>query len=153
MSNTLATSGAPDVARDDALGRETIRRVSWRILPFLMLAYLVCYIDRVNAGFAATQMNKAVGGSAAAFGFGGGIFFLSYCLFEVPSNLVLERFGARRWIARIMVSWGVVSGCMALTAGPNSFVALRFLLGAAEAGFFSGVILYLTVTAQVRRPR
>lgn len=129
---------------DDALGRETIRRVSWRVLPFLMLAYLVCYIDRTNAGFAALQMNKATGISAAAFGFGGGIFFLSYCLFEVPSNLALERFGARRWIARIMVSWGIVSGCMALTAGPTSFVALRFLLGAAEAGFFPGVILYLT---------
>ncbi len=129
---------------DEALARLTIRRVSWRVLPFLMLAYLVCYIDRTNAGFAALQMNKAVGISPFAFGLGGGIFFLSYCLFEVPSNLALERFGARRWIARIMVSWGIVSGCMAFTSGPNSFVALRFLLGAAEAGFFPGVILYLT---------
>ncbi|MBV8704641.1 MAG: MFS transporter [Acetobacteraceae bacterium] len=128
----------------EGLGRETIRRVSWRLLPFLMLAYLVCYIDRTNAGFAALQMNKAVGISAGAFGLGGGIFFVSYCLFEVPSNLALERFGARRWIARIMVSWGIVSGCMALTAGPGSFVLIRFLLGAAEAGFFPGVILYMT---------
>ncbi len=128
----------------EALGRETVRKVGWRLLPFLMLAYLVCYIDRTNAGFAALQMNKAVGISAAAFGLGGGIFFVSYCLFEVPSNLALERFGARRWIARIMVSWGIVSGCMALIAGPGSFVLIRFLLGAAEAGFFPGVILYLT---------
>jgi ACS family tartrate transporter-like MFS transporter len=128
----------------DGLGRETVRRVGWRLLPFLMLVYLVCYIDRTNAGFAALQMNKAVGISATAFGLGGGIFFFSYCLFEVPSNLALERFGARRWIARIMVSWGIVSGCMALTAGPRSFVLIRFLLGAAEAGFFPGVILYMT---------
>ncbi len=133
-----------DDAAADGLGRETLRRVSWRLLPFLMIAYLVCYIDRTNAGFAALQMNKAVGISPAAFGLGGGIFFVSYCLFEVPSNLALERFGARRWIARIMVSWGIVSGCMALTAGPGSFVLIRFLLGAAEAGFFPGVILYLT---------
>ncbi len=128
----------------DALARETMRRVSWRLLPFLMLAYLVCYIDRVNAGFAALTMNKAVGISPSAFGLGGGIFFLSYCIFEVPSNLALQRFGASRWIARIMISWGIISGCMALTAGPNSFIGLRFLLGAAEAGFFPGVILYLT---------
>ncbi len=140
MVHAGTASGAPD----DALGRQTMRKVSWRLLPFLMLAYLVCYIDRTNAGFAALQMNKAVGISASVFGFGGGIFFVSYCLFEVPSNLALERFGARRWIARIMVSWGIVSGCMALTAGPGSFVLLRFLLGAAEAGFFPGVILYLT---------
>jgi MFS transporter, ACS family, tartrate transporter len=128
----------------DALGRAVMRKISLRLLPFLMLAYLVCYIDRVNAGFAALQMNKQVGISPAVFGFGGGIFFVSYCLFEVPSNLALEHFGARRWIARIMISWGIVSGCMALIAGPNSFVALRFLLGAAEAGFFPGVILFLT---------
>jgi ACS family tartrate transporter-like MFS transporter len=133
-----------DGTSPDKLGQETIRKVSWRLLPFLMLAYLVCYIDRTNAGFAALQMNKAVGISPAAFGLGGGIFFVSYCLFEVPSNLALERFGARRWIARIMVSWGIVSGCMALVAGPGSFVLIRFLLGAAEAGFFPGVILYMT---------
>ena len=140
----MASAGESCGTPPDILERETTRRVSWRLLPFLMLAYLVCYIDRTNAGFAALQMNKAVGISPAAFGFGGGIFFVSYCLFEVPSNLALERFGARRWIARIMVSWGVVSGCMALVAGPTGFVLIRFLLGAAEAGFFPGVILYMT---------
>ncbi len=128
----------------DPVAQATIRRVSYRLLPFLMLAYLVCYIDRVNAGFAALQMNKALGISPATFGLGGGIFFVSYCLFEVPSNLALARVGARRWIARIMISWGLVSGFMAAAAGPNSFVLIRFLLGAAEAGFFPGVILYLT---------
>ncbi len=141
----MANALMPDQGLDEALERETMRRVSWRVLPFLMVAYLVCYIDRVNAGFASLQMNKAVGISAAVFGFGGGIFFVSYCLFEVPSNLALQRFGARRWIARIMISWGIVSGCMALVAGPRSFVLIRFLLGAAEAGFFPGVILFLTL--------
>ncbi|MDQ2802800.1 MAG: MFS transporter [Pseudomonadota bacterium] len=128
----------------DPIGRETMRRINLRLLPFLMLAYLVCYIDRVNAGFAALQMNKEIGLSPSIFGLGGGIFFVSYCLFEVPSNLALERFGARRWIARIMISWGIVSGLMAAAIGPASFVSIRFLLGAAEAGFFPGVILYLT---------
>lgn len=129
---------------DTDLPAATMRRVSTRLLPLLMLAYLVCYIDRVNAGFAALQMNKDVGLTAALFGLGGGIFFAGYFLFEVPSNLALERFGASKWICRIMISWGIVSGCMALTSGPNSFIALRFILGAAEAGFFPGVILYLT---------
>ncbi len=127
-----------------ALEKATLRRVSLRLLPFLMLAYLVCYIDRTNAGFAALQMNKDIGLSGTVFGLGGGIFFIGYFLFEVPSNLALERFGARRWICRIMISWGLVSAAMALAVGPSSFVALRFLLGIAEAGFFPGVILYLT---------
>ncbi len=131
-------------ATADPVADATLRRISWRLLPFLMLAYLVCYIDRVNAGFAALQMNKALGITAATFGLGGGIFFISYCLFEVPSNLALARVGAPRWIARIMISWGIVSGLMAASAGPTSFVVIRFLLGAAEAGFFPGVILYLT---------
>jgi MFS family permease len=109
-----------------------------------MLAYLICYIDRVNAGFAALQMNKDIGLSGTVFGLGGGIFFIGYFLFEVPSNLALEKFGARRWICRIMITWGLVSAGMAAASGPNSFVALRFLLGVAEAGFFPGVILYLT---------
>ncbi len=133
----------PNTARDP-LERETLRRVSLRVLPFLMLAYLICYIDRTNTGFAALQMNQQIGLSPSVFGLGGGIFFVSYCIFEVPSNLALERFGARRWIARIMITWGVVSGFMAASAGPTSFVIIRFLLGAAEAGFFPGVILYLT---------
>jgi D-galactonate transporter len=134
----------PVPSQDAALEAATMRRVSTRMLPFLVLAYLICYIDRVNVGFAGLQMNQDLGLSKTAFGLGGGIFFIGYFLLEVPSNLALERFGASRWIARIMISWGVVSGAMAFTAGTNSFLTLRFLLGAAEAGFFPGVILYLT---------
>jgi MFS family permease len=122
----------------------TIRRVSWRLMPFLLLAYLICYIDRVNVGFAALQMNKAVGIDPKLYGLGAGIFFVGYFILEVPSNLALERFGARTWIARIMITWGLVSAAFALIGGPVSFLVLRFLLGAAEAGFFPGVILYIT---------
>ena len=123
---------------------ETMRRVTWRLMPFLIAAYLVNYIDRVNVGFAALQMNKAVGIDPKTYGLGAGIFFLGYFLLEVPSNLALQRFGARTWIARIMITWGLVSAAFALIGGPNSFLVLRFLLGAAEAGFFPGVILYIT---------
>ena len=124
--------------------QQVIRQVGWRLVPFLTLLYFVNFIDRVNVGFAALTMNKAIGLSPLTYGWGAGIFFLGYFLFEVPSNLALHRFGARRWIARIMVSWGIVSAATALVAGPASFVALRFLLGVAEAGFFPGIILYLT---------
>jgi MFS transporter, ACS family, tartrate transporter len=122
--------------------QQVVRLVGWRLVPFLTLVYFVNFIDRVNVGFTALAMNKAIGLSPLAFGWGAGIFFLGYFLFEVPSNLALHRFGARRWIARIMVSWGIVSAAMALVAGPASFVTLRFLLGVAEAGFFPGIILY-----------
>jgi MFS family permease len=132
------------INQDKALEAETMRRVSWRLMPFLLLAYLLCYIDRVNVGFASLQMNKAVGIDPKIYGLGAGIFFVGYFILEVPSNLALERFGARKWIARIMLSWGVISGAFALIGGPISFLVLRFLLGAAEAGFFPGVILYLT---------
>ncbi len=132
------------IGQDKALEVETMRRVSWRLMPFLLLAYLLCYIDRVNVGFASLQMNKAVGIDPKIYGLGAGIFFVGYFILEVPSNLALERFGARKWIARIMLSWGVISGAFALIGGPISFLVLRFLLGAAEAGFFPGVILYLT---------
>jgi MFS family permease len=134
----------PALPPEAALEKSTMRQVTLRIVPFLMLCYFIAFVDRVNAGFAALQMNKDVGLTNAIFGLGGGIFFVSYFLFEVPSNLALEKVGARLWIARIMISWGIISGCMALVAGPTSFLALRFLLGAAEAGFFPGVILYLT---------
>src|SRR5215813_10832220 len=127
-----------------AVETRTMRQVTLRIVPFLMVAYFVSFVDRVNLGFAALQMVKDLHLSAAVFGFGGGIFFLSYFLFEVPSNLLLEKFGARRWIARIMITWGVLAGAMALVKGPQSLYLLRLLLGAAEAGFFPGVILYLT---------
>ncbi|MDR3533587.1 MAG: MFS transporter [Rhodopila sp.] len=133
------------VATDDKVVEAVVmRRVFWRLMPFLLAAYLICYIDRVNVGFASLQMNKAVGIDPKTYGLGAGIFFIGYFILEVPSNLGLERFGASRWIARIMVSWGVLSGAFALVGGPTSFLVLRFLLGAAEAGFFPGVILYLT---------
>jgi len=122
----------------------TMRRVSWRLLPFLMICYFVSYLDRVNVGFGALQMVKGLRMSPAVFGFGGGIFFVSYFLFEVPSNLLLERLGARMWIARIMITWGFLAAGTAFVVGPKSFYAMRLLLGAAEAGFFPGVILYLT---------
>src|SRR6201991_2424397 len=134
----------PTLTAEQELEATTMRAVSWRLMPFLILAYLLCYIDRVNIGFAALQMNKAVGLDPKIYGLGAGIFFLGYFLLEVPSNLALQRFGARTWIARIMITWGLVSGACALIGGPNSFLALRFLLGAAEAGFFPGVILYIT---------
>ena len=122
----------------------TMRRATLRIVPFLMICYFIAFVDRVNAGFAALQMNKDIGLTAAAFGLGGGLFYITYVLFEAPSNLAMAKVGARIWIARIMISWGIVSGCMALVVGPYSFYAVRLLLGAAEAGFFPGVILYLT---------
>jgi MFS family permease len=109
-----------------------------------MVCYFFALLDRVNVGFAALQMNQDLGLSPAVFGLGASMFFVSYFLCEVPSNLALERFGARRWIARIMITWGIISMCMCLVAGPYSFYALRFLLGAAEAGFFPGVVLFLT---------
>jgi len=129
---------------DKALEAATMRRVSWRLMPFLIFAYLLCYIDRVNVGFASLQMNKAVGIDPKTYGLGAGIFFIGYFILEVPSNLGLEKFGARKWIARIMLTWGLLSAAFALIGGPTSFLVLRFLLGAAEAGFFPGVILYLT---------
>jgi ACS family tartrate transporter-like MFS transporter len=132
------------VMRDGGtLERATLRRITRRLIPFLLLLYVVAYIDRVNVGFAALQMNEDLGFSAAMYGFGAGIFFAGYALFEVPSNLVLARVGARLWIARIMVSWGVVSVAMMFVQGTTSFYVLRFLLGVAEAGFFPGIIYFL----------
>jgi MFS transporter, ACS family, tartrate transporter len=122
----------------------TMRRVALRIVPFLMVCYFVSFVDRVNLGFAALDMVRDLRLSPTIFGFGGGIFFVSYFLCEVPSNLLLERLGARRWIARIMITWGILAGAMALVTGPRSLYLMRFLLGAAEAGFFPGVILYIT---------
>jgi len=128
----------------DAVRRRTIARISWRLLPLIILSYLVAYIDRTNVAFAALTMNKDLGISSYVYGWGAGIFFLGYALFEVPSNMILERVGARRWIARIMVSWAIISALMAFATGPTSFLVLRFLLGVAEAGFFPGIIFYLT---------
>jgi ACS family tartrate transporter-like MFS transporter len=119
-------------------------KIRRRLIPFLFILYIVAYLDRVNLGFAALQMNDALQLSAAVYGFGAGVFFIGYFLFEIPSNLILQRVGARIWIARIMISWGIFSAAMMFTSGPWSFYTLRFLLGLAEAGFFPGMILYLT---------
>jgi MFS transporter, ACS family, tartrate transporter len=124
--------------------RRTIAKVSWRLLPLVAVAYCIAYIDRSNISVAALTMNKDLGFSAYLYGWGAGIFFFGYFLFEVPSNLILEKIGARIWIARIMITWGIISGLTALVTGPTSFLIIRFLLGAAEAGFFPGMILYLT---------
>jgi MFS transporter, ACS family, tartrate transporter len=129
----------------DTLEQRTMARVSVRLVPFLILCYFVAYLDRVNVSFAALTMNKDLGLSASAYGVGAGIFFLAYGVFEVPSNLLLAHFGARRWIARIMVSWGIVSGAMAFVGNETWFYVVRFLLGVAEAGFFPGMIFYLTL--------
>src|SRR3977135_1929026 len=132
----------------------TLAKVTRRLVPFLIICYFVAYLDRVNVGFAALTMNQDLGLSQTAFGFGAGIFFIAYFIFEVPSNLLLERFGARKWIARIMLSWGLLSGTMAFIpaiaratglGNENTFYLLRVLLGAAEAGFFPGIIFYLTL--------
>lgn len=120
-----------------------LRKVTLRLIPFLLLLYVVAWLDRVNVGFAALQMNEDLGFSAAVYGFGAGVFFAGYALFEIPSNLALARVGARRWIARIMISWGLVSTAMMFVRDPLSFYVLRFLLGVAEAGFLPGIIYYL----------
>ncbi len=127
-----------------SLGERTLRRVRWRLLPFLGLLYVVSYLDRVNVSFAKLTMDRAIGIDDATYALGAGIFFIGYFLFEIPSNLILERVGARRWIARIMVTWGVISAATAFVSGTASFVTMRFLLGLAEAGFFPGILLYLT---------
>ena len=132
------------ILNEQQLERETIRKVSYRLIPFLMVCYLFAFIDRGNIGMAALQMNHDIGLSPKMFGFASSLFFISYFIFEVPSNLALQRFGARKWLARIMITWGMVSACTAFVQGPNSLYVVRFILGAAEAGFFPGVLLYLT---------
>src|SRR3954466_11322100 len=122
-----------------------LTRVRRRLIPFLFLLYIVAYLDRINVGFAALQMNASLGFSSTTYGLGAGIFFLSYTLLEIPSNVMLARVGARLWIARIMISWGVVSASMMFVRRAPAFYTLRFLLGAAEAGFFPGIIFYLTL--------
>jgi MFS transporter, ACS family, tartrate transporter len=125
-----------DASNDAAVGRATLAKVTLRLIPFMFLLYIIAFLDRVNVGFAALQMNEDLGFSDAVYGFGAGIFFIGYFIFEVPSNLIMERVGARVWIARIMITWGIISAAMFLVSGPISFYVLRFLLGIAEAGFF-----------------
>jgi MFS transporter, ACS family, tartrate transporter len=131
------------LAVNESIETRTIAKISGRIVPFLVLAFFISFIDRVNVGFAALEMNRQLGFSATVFGWGVGAFFVSLCLFEVPANVLMAKVGARLWICRIMITWGLVSGATAFVTGEKSFLALRFLLGLAEAGFFPGVILYL----------
>lgn len=140
MSTTVTTADTPELARENAVFRKVIRH----IVPFLILCYVVSYLDRVNVGFAKLQMSEDLGFSEVAYGLGAGLFFIGYFLFEVPSNLMLQKVGARTWIARIMISWGVVSALFVFVNNEATFYVLRFLLGAAEAGFYPGVILYCT---------
>jgi MFS transporter, ACS family, tartrate transporter len=128
-----------------------LNKVRNRLVPFVGMLYFAAFVDRVNLSFAATQMNRDLGFSATVYGLGAGIFFVGYALFEVPSNLVLHRIGGRRWLARIMITWAIVAGAMALVKGPAGFYLLRFLLGAAEAGFFPGVIYYMTLWVPAAR--
>ncbi|MFB9125779.1 MFS transporter [Paraburkholderia dipogonis] len=128
-----------------ATDQSCMRKVLIRFLPLLLICYIVSYLDRVNVGYAALTMNQDLGLSNAAFGLGAGLFFITYFAFEIPSNIALKHFGARRWIARIMLTWGLLSGAMAFVDGEKSFYAVRLLLGAAEAGFFPGIIFFLTL--------
>src|SRR4051795_9591320 len=151
LRGDLGTSGRCIM---DDVEKRVIGKVMWRLIPFLIVCYFVAYLDRVNVGFAKLHMNQALGLSEAAFGLGAGLFFVGYFLFEVPSNIFLERVGARVWIARIMITWGIVSAAFAFipwisakTGAPTEgvFYFLRLLLGACEAGFFPGIIFYLTL--------
>ena len=126
------------------LESRTLSKITWRIVPFLVLCYFLAFIDRINVSIAALTMNRDLGLSPAVFGFGAGLFFVSYFFLEVPSNILMQKVGARRWIARIMISWGIVSGATAFVQGTNSFYVARLLLGAAEAGFFPAILFYLS---------
>jgi ACS family tartrate transporter-like MFS transporter len=135
---------APDAAAVGVDERALMKKAAMRILPLLFICYIANYLDRVNVSFAALTMNVDLGFSATVYGLGAGVFFIAYLLGEVPSNLIMQRVGARLWIARIMITWGIISGLMATVSGETSFYILRFLLGLAEAGFFPGILLYLT---------
>ena len=147
--NTLASAPMAGVAEADI--ELTYKKVFWRIVPFLMLCYVVAYLDRVNVGFAKLQMSQDLGFSETIYGLGAGLFFIGYFLFEVPSNVLLHRIGARVWIARIMITWGLMSAAFMFVNTPTSFYVMRFLLGVAEAGFYPGVILYMTYWFPARR--
>ncbi|HEY0293742.1 MAG TPA: MFS transporter [Bordetella sp.] len=142
MDQTLQGTAAPAISLSEE--DRIYRKVSWRLVPFLILCYVVAYLDRVNVGFAKLQMLQDLNLSDAVYGLGAGIFFIGYFIFEIPSNVILHRVGAKLWIARIMITWGLVSAAMMFTNSATTFYVLRFLLGAAEAGFFPGIILYLT---------
>jgi ACS family tartrate transporter-like MFS transporter len=136
--------GAAQAAGDDSLERRTMRKVMWRLLPLMALMFLVNFLDRVNVSFAALTMNADIGLTPLAYAWGAGIFFIAYFVFEVPSNLIMERVGARLWMARIMITWGLIAGATAFAYDATSFIVIRFLLGAAEAGLVPGILLYIT---------
>ena len=138
----VSSSFASEMATDT--NGQVYKKVAWRLVPFLCLCYLAAYLDRVNVGFAKLQMLSDLSFSNTVYGLGAGIFFLGYVIFEVPSNILLHKVGAKWWIARIMISWGVIGAAMAFVQTPTQFYILRFLLGVAEAGFIPGVLLYLT---------
>src|SRR6185312_9697502 len=147
MTNISQAYGRPqDVpVSNEALVQSAVKKNAWRLVPVLALAYLFNYLDRTSVGFAALQMNQAIGLSASEFGWGAGMMFFSYCVLEVPSNIAMYHFGARRWLARIMITWGLAAAATAFAVGPLSFYVLRFLLGVFEAGFFPGVIWYISI--------
>lgn len=150
---TLTAGNSPQATPgDSALASQAVRQAAWRLIPLLAVGYLISYIDRTNIGFAALTMNRELGLSATQFGFAGGMFYVGYVLFELPSNLALRQFGARRWLARIMITWGLAAAGTAFVTGPVSFYCLRALVGACEAGFYPGVIYYLSTwfPAEVR---
>src|ERR1700712_1386408 len=135
---------APLNAPIDAIEKSTMRKIYMRLLPFAVLSYFLAYVDRINVSFAGLTMQGDLGMSAAAFGFATGTFYWGYFLFEVPSNVIMEKVGARLWIARIMITWGLLSGATAMVTGSQSFAVVRFFHGVAEAGFFPGIVLYFT---------
>ena len=135
----------PLAPEDSELGRRVLRKATWRLIPLLSVCYLVAFMDRANVSFAALEMNRDLGFDAGVYGFGAGVFFVSYAICEIPSNVLMLKFGARRWIARIMLTWGLLAAAMIFIRSPASFYALRFLLGMAEAGFFPGVLYYLSL--------
>jgi len=150
-TNYVPVAGATTTHTEPAMSAEqfaeserTLAKAFRRILPFIFACYVISYLDRTNVGLAALTMNKALDLTAAQFGLGAGLFFIGYFIFEVPSNLIMQRVGARVWIARIMISWGLISMATAFVVGPKSFAAARFMLGLAEAGFTPGIYLYFT---------
>ncbi|MDR5751372.1 MULTISPECIES: MFS transporter [unclassified Caballeronia] len=144
MTSTAPPLHRPGAGAPSAFEEATYRKVAWRLSPLLLLCYVVAYLDRVNVGFAKLQMSADLGLSDAVYGFGAGIFFFGYFIFEIPSNVILHKVGARVWIARIMITWGIISALTMFITTPTMFYVMRFLLGVAEAGFFPGIILYLT---------
>ena len=152
MPTQHGDTSATVIVADAALVAQAVRQAAWRVIPLLAVGYLISVIDRTNIGFAALTMNKELGLSATQFGFAGGMFYVGYVVFELPSNLALRRFGARRWLARILITWGLAAAGTAFVTGPVSFYCLRALLGACEAGFYPGVIYYLSTwfPAEVR---